>query len=460
MTSEKIYPIFQKKLNNDVKEIFNKESTPNKARDFNVIISFADISKREEFIRNNKNLINLRKFDFLPSIKLKLSKEKILELQSNDLIERIQEDQKLYLSMFEVIENIGLNKYRKTKGSSTGNNVIVGIIDNGINRKFDTFKGVRIKKYFLTKKTTENEITHGTLMANIIANQYLDNNNNYIGIAPNVKIIDFDISNPEEKYYFSNILEMFDIIIKDYVEVDILLISFTTFHPSDGQDILSLACNSLVDKGIAIVSPAGNFGPENYTIGSPSAAERVITIGSHTKENKISYFSGRGPTLDEREKPDFCLPGSKIEIPLSEDKRLTLSGTSVSAAICVGIVALIKSINPNISSNRIYAIMKSVSISLDFENISQGSGTLYVPDIFKEVGNKKIDLKEVKSKQEKFKKTDSSKERVELPSYNRMMLKSFSIVLQYILILIAIFYFFYYFETIFNYFSRLFSGGG
>ena len=213
------------------------------------------------------------------------------------------------------------------------------------------------------------------------------------GIAPNAKLIDFDISNSKEEYYFSNILEVFDLILKEEIRLDILLISLTTLEPSDGIDLLSLACNLLADKNIIIICPAGNFGPESYTIGSPSAAEKVITIGATTKKMTIAYYSGRGPTLDNRLKPDLCLPGSKIEIPLSNELRINFSGTSISAALGTGLIALLKESNPNLSYDDLMKLFQNVSMDLNYENISQGYGTVNIMEIFRRLGYDQQEIK-------------------------------------------------------------------
>ncbi|MFX1394179.1 MAG: S8 family serine peptidase [Promethearchaeota archaeon] len=464
MNPEKIYPHFLEKLETQTKSqilsILHKKGKIPKEEKYRVIISFDDISKRKNFISKNKNFEILSKFNLIPSISLNLTRKEIKTLQQNDLIKRIEEDQKLYLSLLDVIEKIGLNQYRKSKNSYTGKETTIGIIDDGINQKFETFKGVDIYYYALNEKDKKTKITHGTLIANIIVNQYLDETNNSIGIAPDTKLFDFDISNSKEQYFFSDVLNIFDYILKNNLKISILLISFTTLNPSDGNDILSLSCNLLVDKGFILVCPAGNFGPESYTIGSPSAAEKAITIGSHTKDMKISYFSGRGPTLDERMKPDFCLPGSKIEIPLSDAKRVNLSGTSVSAAICAGIIALIKESDPKMTYLKIYDIIKRASINLNYREISQGSGTISIPKICEQIEAKKVKSTRVKLKDDVFygKKAIKTNEDKKLLSYNQMMLKSLGVAIQFIIIFILIFYAFYYIDFIVNLFSNIFRG--
>jgi len=376
MNFKKIYPLFLKLIENQ------ETKSPKEKKEFRTIISFENISKRDKFVLKNKTLKILNKFDFIPAFSAYLKKEQILKFDKEDSIKQIEEDQKLFLSILEVNEILELDKYKKSQISYTGKNVKVGIVDNGINSNFQAISNV---SRYQIKKVDRNsrEITHGTIMASIIANQFKDIENNYIGIAPGVKFTDFDISNPSNDYYFSYILEVFDSIIKKNIEIDVLLISLTTSDPSDGKDILSLACNLLVDQGIIIVSPAGNNGPDPRTIGSPSAASKVISFGAVTKELLIEQFSGKGPTIDDRLKPDFCLPGSGVKIPLSDDLAVNVTGTSVAAAIGAGLIAIIKDFNTDLTYSTLFEILKKSCKDLNLENFSQGHGMPSIMNIFK-----------------------------------------------------------------------------
>jgi len=376
MNSNKIYPFFLKLIENQ------KENSPKEKKEFRTIISFENISKRDKFISKNKTLKILNKYDFIPAFSAYLKKEQILKFDKEDLIQQIEEDQRLFLSILEVSEILELGKYKKSQISYTGKYVKVGIIDDGINSNFQAISNV--SRYQINKSVkNERRITHGTLMASIIANQFKDRENNFIGVAPDVIFTDFDISNPTKEYYISRILEVFDSINKENIEIDLLLISLTTADPSDGKDILSLACNLLVDHGIIIISPAGNYGPDSRTIGSPSAASKVISFGSVTKELLIDQFSGKGPTLDDRLKPDFCLPGSDVKIPLSDELAVNVTGTSVAAAIGAGLIAIIKDYNNNITYTTLFEILTKSCKDLNLEKFSQGHGMPIIVNIFK-----------------------------------------------------------------------------
>jgi len=418
MNNSKIYSLFQEQMTNQKDDL-----------GFRVIISFENTSERDKFISNNKELKILSKYDFIPSICVNLKKDQIIKYEKDKLIKQIEEDQRLLLSIFDFFEIISLHDYKNSQFFYTGNNVKVGIIDIGIREDVPSIYNSISKSYSLekgvkksNKKNLKDEISHGTILASLICNQFKDSEGEFIGIAPNSKIVDFNISNLKQEYYFSNILNVFDVIIKDNIELDILLISFTTLNPSDGRDILSLACDLLVEKGLIVVCPAGNNGPELYTIGSPSAAKNVLTIGSITKMRTISDFSGRGPSLDKRIKPDFCLPGSEIKIPISNDLTINATGTSVAAAIGVGIIALIKEHNPNASYNEIKELFVKSSTDLGYDENIQGFGIPNIVNIFK---NLNIFLERI------------------LP-YNYLIKKAFAITIEFTIIAIAIYYLFYF----------------
>lgn len=416
-----IYSLFKEKITSQPKN-----------QQYRVIFSFKDLSNREKFLEKNKDLKFLGKIDFIPSIYLNLEKTQIINYEKEKLVEKIEEDQKLFLSMLDVLEVLEINDYKNSQISYTGKNVNVGIIDDGINKNFTSISNINSKQYFLNGivktndlKNFKKEITHGTIMASVISNRFKNIDDNYIGIAPNVNYIDFNISNSDQEYYFSNILQVFDKIIKQNIDIDILLISLITKDCSDGKDILSLACDLLVNKEIIIICPAGNFGPDSYTIGSPGAAEKVITIGALTKNLTVPNFSGRGPTLDNRTKPNICLHGSNVIVPLSNNLKVRVSGTSVSASIGVGLIALIKEYDPKMTYTDIIGLIKKSSINLNYDPKAQGLGSVKITDLFRE-----LDLYHEK-----------------LSSYNYLTKRSLILSIEFLIVFIIIFYFFYFFNS-------------
>jgi subtilisin family serine protease len=153
----------------------------------------------------------------------------------------------------------------------------------------------------------------------------------------------------------------------------------------------------------------------NYTIASPGSARRLISVGAHVtrdhwqsesgqffsfpKENpigQIASFSSRGPTRDNRLKPELTAPGVAIASSLAESARRLLSvdfilldrkhtiarGTSFSAPHVTGAVALLLQQEPKLTIQQIKDKLTQWARSDQFTgptpNQTWGTGKLWV----------------------------------------------------------------------------------
>ncbi|MHA2184818.1 MAG: S8 family serine peptidase, partial [Promethearchaeota archaeon] len=178
-------------------------------------------------------------------------------------------------------------------------------------------------------------------------------------------------------------------------------------------------------KGIIIVCPAGNSGPGVNTIGSPGAAKSVFTFGVLTKDLQLANFSGRGPISVDRIKPDFCLPGVNIKVPLEGDFFIKTTGSSVAAAIGAGVIAIIKQLKPKATNQEIYELLKNSCRILNVDPYSQGNG---MPNLVKILENLGAIHEEI------------------LP-YDYLIKKSLKVSVEFIIVFILLFYFFYFFRV-------------
>jgi minor extracellular serine protease Vpr len=160
--------------------------------------------------------------------------------------------------------------------------------------------------------------------------------------------------------------------------------------------------NGVGNWGMAFINYGehGVGGDSYYSIGEPACTESAITVSSHIAENLVngvltpgnrSTFSSRGPTYDERMKPDISAPGSNIVSSINSYTTnsftsvantifngrqyhfASFSGTSMSSPAVAGVVALLLEANPDLSAEEVKQIIK-VTARQDSK-----TGELYMP---------------------------------------------------------------------------------
>lgn len=111
--------------------------------------------------------------------------------------------------------------------------------------------------------------------------------------------------------------------------------SLGTSGSSDGTDVVSQAVNNAAAAGIVPVIAAGNSGPGKFTIGSPGAATGALTVAAMSDPGQggfgLANFSSRGPTQDNRMKPEIAAPGVNVTAPKANSGNgyIAYSGTSM-----------------------------------------------------------------------------------------------------------------------------------
>jgi serine protease AprX len=110
----------------------------------------------------------------------------------------------------------------------------------------------------------------------------------------------------------------------------------------DGTSAIAQECNWAVSQGVVVTVAAGNTGSSCCTIETPGDATNVITVGASDKSDGLASFSSRGPTTDDRVKPDIVAPGVSIYAANSGTScsDVGMSGTSMATPHMAGVAAL------------------------------------------------------------------------------------------------------------------------
>lgn len=320
------------------------------------------------------NRITAHKFVNIPAAAAALSRQEIEELAADPQVEHIQLDSKVKACMESARLFFGVQKVR-TQFRFTGDmdgvltryttqDVVIAIIDTGISANHPDLRGKVLywKDFVNGRSSPYDDEGHGTHVAGVAAGAGKANAR-YAGVAPGAALAVFKVLDSGGSGSESNAIAAIDEVISRRLQLNIriLNLSLAITGSSNGRDALSRACNRAVANGITVVVAGGNEGPNPRTIGSPSAAASVITVGAGAdpgdKGFYIASYSSRGPTADGRIKPDLWAPGVRIRSARASGGYSDISGTSLATPFVAGVAALILDARPTLTPATIKRIL-------------------------------------------------------------------------------------------------------
>lgn len=340
-------------------------------------------------------------------------------LAANPLIDHIAVDRLVVGAMERTGQTVGAVSARQDFGYD-GAGVGVAIIDSGVTAWHDDLShggtGQRVARFvdFTNGATSPyDDYGHGTHVAGIVAGNGLDSNGARTGIAPAAHLVVLKVLDESGRGYISDVIAALDYAVEHRDELNIRVINLsvaTGVYESYYSDPLTLAAQRAVRAGITVVGAAGNSGrsqagrTQYAGITAPGNAPWVLTVGASSHmgtidraDDTVASFSSRGPTaIDYSAKPDIVAPGVGIE-SLSDPNSslyatasgallpgtvsvpplpyLSLTGTSMSAPVVSGIVALMLQANPSLTPNAVKAILQyTAEVNAAYDPLTEGAG--------------------------------------------------------------------------------------
>lgn len=291
----------------------------------------------------------------------------------------------------------------------TGKNINIALLDTGTYPHPDLIRPVNrilcFKDLVNDCEFAYDDNGHGTFTAGIIAGNGCMSKGEYIGMAPEARLISLKVLNSAGSGWVSTVLSSMQWIYDNREKYSIGLVCLplgSVGCPSHQIDPLSRAAEALWDSGIVVCTSAGNNGPETGWISSPGINTRIITVGALQHISKsippsqpLSIFSSRGFNRNGQHSIDFVVPGVNI-LSLNCDpgfypksalayKNIRLdsyyrqgSGTSASCAAVAGITALLMEKHKGLTPDEIKSLLIHSCKSLNLLKEQQGAG---IPDI-------------------------------------------------------------------------------
>ncbi len=300
------------------------------------------------------------------------------------------------------------------RAGTTGRGISVALIDTGVTAVadvagrvlpvYDDIRGTWSPCLNLSGEAScDDSYGHGTFLAGIIAGNGASSGGAWKGIAPEANIVSVKIAGRDGSADVSKVLAAIQWVVsfRDRYNIRVLNLSLgTNSTQSYRVDPLNYAVERAWTSGIVVVVSASNRGPGPQTISKPGDDPWVITVGAvddrgtpGVGDDSLPDFSSRGPTAaDGLSKPDLVAPGAHIvslrapgsaidtQFPNYVDGAYRKgSGTSMSAAVVSGAVALMLEANPAATPDRVkYALTATARRAASTNPLEAGAGEIDV----------------------------------------------------------------------------------
>jgi type VII secretion-associated serine protease mycosin len=265
---------------------------------------------------------------------------------------------------------------------SKGAGITVGVLDTGVNPRLPELSGVILKgadtaggKSDGRKDLDVKGDGHGTTMAILIAGQG-GGSSGFVGIAPEAKILPVHVMS-------------IDILGLDRVDGDKATADGIRFAVDDGAKVLNLSfgagapdtpdqCSRAVRDAVAYaiqhdvvtVAAAGDTGNTNNFAEAPASCPGVLAVGGVNSDLRPWKGTQRQPYVS------VAAPASgSVAVGKSGTVYADAEGTSASAALVSGAVALVRARNPRMSGRTV--VQRLLATALPINNPVPDEATGY-----------------------------------------------------------------------------------
>ncbi len=233
---------------------------------------------------------------------------------------------------------------------ATGRNIRIAVIDTGVDLQHPDLKGQIITHEDFTAHDSEDFSSdlHGTAVAGVIG-AIAKNGTGIVGVAPNAELIALKACWPmqpgslEAECDTLTLAQALNAAIR--MEPEILNMSLT--GPPD--PLLRRLIDRALEKGIVVVASATDQTGSDF--GFPASVDGVIAVRASLQQHD-PMSTGHG---------SHCLtaPGREILTTLPSGTYDFISGSSLSAALVSGVIALLLELNSDLTAEQVARILEN-----------------------------------------------------------------------------------------------------
>ncbi|TKT74811.1 S8 family serine peptidase [Aquamicrobium sp. LC103] len=236
---------------------------------------------------------------------------------------------------------VGWPAGQEAPGACTGT-VHVGLVDTAINAEHSAFEGAEVEVIRLVdEKLPESGKQHGTAVAALLVGAP---ESRTPGLVPGARLIALDTFHKarrnDERAEAYNLVRALDLLVERQVHV----INMSLSGPDN--ELLEQAVGRVAERGIIMVAAAGNEGPRSEPV-YPAAYEEVVAVTAIDRRKRPYRRAGRGEHID------FAAPGVAVWTAASISGKRTKTGTSFAAPFVTAAAALMKTANPDLTTEQI-----------------------------------------------------------------------------------------------------------
>ena len=259
------------------------------------------------------------------------------------------------------------NTFRETIGApatDAGSGVTVAVVDTGVDASADIDVAERVN---VSGGPTGDGLGHGTFMAGLVAGD----DEEFGGVATSAEVFDVQVAAQDGSTNLSTVLAGLQAVADKQAadpSLQVAMLALSTDSPlPPWMDPLTRALDRLWARGVTVVVASGNDGAKE--VNSPATDPVLLVVGAQDEadtavldDDTVPDFSSYGRAFGQK-RPDLVAPGvslistssktsaAYLDNPTSQvgEGFLKGSGTSMSAAVTAGSLAVLLSEQPELT---------------------------------------------------------------------------------------------------------------